>query len=131
MDHYQIIKNLHVTCVVLSISGFVLRGVWVLRGSPWTGHRLTRVLPHFVDTTLLVSAVTLLYLSSYRPTGSDWLTFKLLGVLLYIVLGVVALRAGRTAPAGQRVYRCATGLHLCCRCCSDRATLASGLKVYL
>ncbi|MBP81932.1 MAG: regulator SirB [Acidiferrobacteraceae bacterium] len=96
MDHYQIIKNLHVTCVVLSISGFVLRGVWVLRGSPWTGHRLTRVLPHFVDTTLLASAVTLLYLSSYRPTGSDWLTFKLLGVLLYIVLGVVALRAGRT-----------------------------------
>ncbi len=35
------------------------------------------------------------------------------------------------APAGQCVYRCATGLHLCCRCCPDRATLASGLKVHL
>ena len=100
MDSYQIIKNIHVSCAGLSIAGFVLRSAWVLRGSPSAQHRLTRVVPHFIDTTLLLSALGLLYLSGYRPSGSDWLTFKLVGVILYIAFGMVALRAGRTM--GQR-----------------------------
>ena len=30
---YYLIKNLHVTCVVLSAAGFLLRGTWMLTGS--------------------------------------------------------------------------------------------------
>ena len=100
MDSYQIIKNIHVSCAGLSIAGFVLRSVWMLRGSPCVHHRLTRVVPHLIDATLLLSALGLLYLSTYRPNGSDWLTFKLMGVILYIAFGMVALRAGSTT--GQR-----------------------------
>ena len=100
MDSYQIIKNIHVSCAGLSIVGFVLRSAWVLRDSPCAHHRLARVVPHFIDATLLLSALGLLYLSAYRPSGSDWLTFKLMGVILYIALGIVALRAGCTT--GQR-----------------------------
>ena len=71
MDSYQIIKNIHVSCAGLSIAGFVLRSVWALRGSPSAHHRLTRVVPHFIDAALLLSALGLLYLSAYRPSGSD------------------------------------------------------------
>ena len=108
MDSYQIIKNIHVSCAGLSIAGFVLRSVWMLRGSPCVHHRLTRVVPHLIDATLLLSALGLLYLSAYRPSGSDWLTFKLMGVILYIAFGMVALGAGRTM--GQRAVAVAAAL---------------------
>ncbi len=108
MDSYQIIKNIHVSCAGLSIAGFVLRSAWVLRGSPSAHYRLTRVVPHFIDATLLLSALGLLYLSGYRPSGSDWLTFKLMGVILYIVFGMIALNAGRTM--GQRAIAVAATL---------------------
>jgi uncharacterized membrane protein SirB2 len=108
MDSYQIIKNVHVSCAGLSIAVFVLRSAWVLRGSPSAHHRLTRVVPHFIDATLLLSALGLLYLSGYRPSGSDWLTFKLMGVILYIAFGMIALDAGRTM--GQRAITVAAAL---------------------
>ena len=100
MDSYPIIKNIHISCAGLSIVGFVLRSAWVPCGSPSAHHRLTRVVPHFIDATLLLSALGLLFLSAYRPSGSDWLTFKLMGVILYIAFGIVALRADCTM--GQR-----------------------------
>ena len=31
---YFAIKNLHVTCVVLSATGFLLRGLWMITGRP-------------------------------------------------------------------------------------------------
>jgi len=96
MDTYSLIKYIHVGCAVLSVCGFVIRGAWALGDSPRLHHRLVRVLPHGVDTVLLASALLMLYLSSYRPTGSDWLSYKLVGVLLYIGFGMLALRRGRS-----------------------------------
>ena len=34
MTAYLLLKHLHVTCVVISITGFFLRGIWMLRDSP-------------------------------------------------------------------------------------------------
>ncbi|HCX87819.1 MAG TPA: regulator SirB [Gammaproteobacteria bacterium] len=96
MDTYSLIKYIHTGCAALSVCGFVVRGVWALRDSPQLHHRLVRVLPHVVDAVLLASALLMLYLSSYRPSGSDWLSYKLAGVLLYIGFGMLALRRGRT-----------------------------------
>ncbi len=93
---YLALKHLHVTCVVLSGFGFCLRGLWMLSGSPRLGHRLTRILPHLVDTLLLGSALTLAWLSGQYPFAAGWLTAKLGGLLVYIVLGSVALKRGRT-----------------------------------
>lgn len=98
---YLAIKHLHVTCVVLSGLGFLLRGFWMWRPSPWLAHRLTRRLPHLVDSVLLVSALTLATMSGQWPFAQPWLTVKLGGLLAYIVLGALALRYGRT-PAIRR-----------------------------
>ena len=49
-----------------------------------------------MDTLLLASALTLAGLSGQYPFVQAWLTAKVLGLLVYIVLGVVALR-GLTA----------------------------------
>ncbi|MDX9718055.1 SirB2 family protein [Thauera sp. WH-2] len=93
---YYAIKNLHITCVVLSAAGFLLRGLWMMTGNPLLQHRLTRILPHLVDTTLLLSAITLTVLIQQYPFVAGWATAKILGLIVYILLGTVALKRGRT-----------------------------------
>ena len=102
---YLAIKHLHVTCIVLSGLGFCLRGFWMLSESPLRQHRLARVLPHVVDTLLLGSAVTMAWMSGQYPFVNGWLTAKLFGLLAYILLGMMALKRGRTL-AIRRGYFC-------------------------
>ena len=93
------LKLVHVTAVALSGAGFVLRGIWMLRDSPLLKARLTRILPHIVDTVLLGSAIWLALRIYQYPFVHGWLTAKVLGLALYIVLGTVALKRGRTRRA--------------------------------
>lgn len=99
---YLALKHLHVTCVVLSGLGFCLRGWWMLRESPLRQHSLTRVVPHIVDTLLLGSALTMAWMSGQYPFVNGWLTAKLFGLLAYILLGMMALKRGRTLAVRAR-----------------------------
>jgi len=99
---YLALKHLHVTCVVLSGLGFCLRGWWMLHESPLGQHRLTRVVPHIVDSLLLGSALTMAWMSSQYPFVNGWLTAKFLGLLAYILLGMMALKRGRTRAIRAR-----------------------------
>ena len=91
----DILKAAHVGSAILSISGFVLRGVWMLQGSPLLKARATRILPHVVDTVLLVSALALALRNAQYPFVHAWLTAKVLALILYIALGSIALKRGR------------------------------------
>ncbi len=93
---YLLLKLTHVTCVVLSYAGFVLRGVWMIRDSRMIERRWMRVLPHVVDTVLLASAIALAVMLKQYPLAEPWLTAKVAGLVLYIVLGMVALKYGST-----------------------------------
>ena len=96
MSGYLALKYLHVTCVVISGLGFLLRGWWMWSGSAWAGRRLVRRLPHVVDTFLLGSALTMAWLSHQYPFVQAWLTAKFFALLIYIVAGSFALKRGRT-----------------------------------
>ena len=98
---YLALKHLHVACVVLSGLGFALRGWWMLNDSPLLKARLTRVVPHVVDTLLLGSALVMAWQSSQYPFAQGWLTAKFFGLLAYILCGTMALKRARTK--GQRV----------------------------
>jgi uncharacterized membrane protein SirB2 len=91
-----LLKHLHISCVALSYSLFFLRGVWMMRGTLAQRGRWVRILPHAVDSVLLVSAVTLAVKLGISPLSSPWLLAKIVALLLYIALGAVALRRGRT-----------------------------------
>ena len=93
---YLTIKFIHVTCVATSFSLFFLRGIWMMRHSALLQQRWVRVVPHVVDTVLLASAVAMAVWSRQYPLGDDWLTAKVAGLILYIGLGTVAIRRGRT-----------------------------------
>lgn len=89
---YTIVKLVHVSAVVISIAGFALRGAASLAGAAWVQHRPARTVPHVVDTVLLGSAILLAWIAALNPLQVPWLAAKIIGLLLYIVIGVVALR---------------------------------------
>lgn len=94
MDLYAFVKNLHVACAVLSLFGFSLRGYWMLMGSSLLQHKISKVLPHVVDTVLLSSAILLVLLSRQYPFLVDWISIKIGLLLCYIVVGSLALKRG-------------------------------------
>ena len=99
---YATIKIAHQTAVVLSISGFLIRGAASLIGASWINTRLAKTLPHLVDTVLLLSALWLAWtLLRLAPGNAPWIIAKVGGLLVYIILGVIALRAGR--PKAVRI----------------------------
>lgn len=94
--NYPLLKMVHVTCVAASYTLFLLRGIWMIRGSALLQQRWVRIVPHLVDTVLLGSAVALAIAIGQYPLTDDWLSAKVAGLLLYIVLGSIALKRGRT-----------------------------------
>jgi uncharacterized membrane protein SirB2 len=92
----ETLKLIHVSCAFASISGFGLRGYWMVGDNPLLQHRLSKVLPHVIDTLLLGSAISLLMVLHLSPLVHLWLGAKIIALLLYIGLGMAALRFGRT-----------------------------------
>lgn len=92
---YSEIKLIHQTAVVLSVTGFLVRGVAALSGASWVRTRAARTLPHLVDTVLLVSALALAWMLRLSPHAAPWLMAKIVGLVVYVALGVLALRPGR------------------------------------
>lgn len=93
---YTVLKTVHVGSVVVSATGFVVRGLLMLAGSPLLTQRWMRIAPHVVDTVLLTSAIALAALLQQYPFVDGWLTAKVLALLAYIVLGSIALKRGPT-----------------------------------
>jgi uncharacterized membrane protein SirB2 len=93
-----IIKTIHVATALISITGFTIRGIWMLRDSPLLLQKWVRIVPHINDTVLLLSAIILAVQINQAPLVQGWLTAKVLGLLVYIGLGMVALRFGKTKP---------------------------------
>ncbi len=96
---YTLLKTTHVACVILSYALFFVRGVWMIRGSAMLGRRWVRVVPHVIDTLLLASAIAMLVVMALNPFAVPWLAAKIAGLVVYIGLGIVALRRGRTRGA--------------------------------
>ncbi|SES66320.1 Uncharacterized membrane protein SirB2 [Nitrosomonas marina] len=93
---YSLIKMIHVSSVITSFLFFFVRGIWLIKDSPILHQRWVRILPHIVDTVLLTSAITLAFKIQQSPFVDAWLTAKVIGILVYISLGMVAMRFGKT-----------------------------------
>lgn len=93
---YLTLKLIHVACVIVTYALFTLRGAWMITGSPRFAARWTRVVPHVNDTVLLAAAISLAVLSGQYPPHAPWVGAKIAGLVVYIVLGAIALRYGRT-----------------------------------
>lgn len=95
---YLAIKHIHMGAVALSALGFSARGLASLTGAAWVQSRPAKVVPHVVDTVLLLSAIALAVTLPLNPANTPWLLAKVIGLVLYIGLGVVALKAHLSKP---------------------------------
>jgi uncharacterized membrane protein SirB2 len=93
---YLFLKYIHVVAAVATISGFVLRGYWMLIESKKLQHSVTRVVPHVIDTVFLLAGIGLIWLSHVEPLKQPWLIAKFAGLIVYVLLGAVAIRRGPT-----------------------------------
>ena len=86
------LRHLHMAMAGLSILGFVLRGFWAWRAPRLLARKPVKILPHIIDTLLLLSAIGLLVAYGWNPFAQAWLVAKIGLLIVYIGLGLVALK---------------------------------------
>jgi len=104
IEFYPQIKFAHVAAVILSGSLFAVRGSLMLARSRFANHAALRMLSYAIDTTLLTAALMLMTILHQYPFAQSWLTAKVLLLVVYIVLGALALKRGRTRATQIACY---------------------------
>ncbi|MDE2345414.1 MAG: SirB2 family protein [Gammaproteobacteria bacterium] len=92
---YPDLKTLHVLFAAASLLLFVVRGGYTLLLARSLRARVWRWLPPVVDSLLLTFGIWLAVLLRINPLHADWLGVKLLCVIIYIAVGILAFRLHR------------------------------------
>jgi uncharacterized membrane protein SirB2 len=96
IELYPQVRWTHISLVLTSGALFAARGVGVLLGARWSMTLAVRRLSYTIDTALLSAAVLLLVMLGINPFAVAWLSTKIALLLVYIVLGTLALKRART-----------------------------------
>ena len=99
IEFYRQIWLVHVGAVTASGTLFFLRGAGLLSGGSWPLSLPVRLLSYAIDTTLLTAALMLMTIVQQYPFVDGWLTVKVLLLLVYIALGVMAFWRARSMAA--------------------------------
>ncbi|MBB1438103.1 SirB2 family protein [Shewanella sp. SG41-4] len=92
---YPAVKHTHMMLVGMSVIFFIVRFVLHLRQSPIMEKKFVKVAPHVIDTFLLLSGLTLCFMIKQYPFVDPWMTEKIICVVAYIALGIMALKSNR------------------------------------
>lgn len=95
---YTSMKHIHLLAIALSVLFLTVRYILMMMDSSLLQKKFFKVTPHIVDTILLASGISLIFITGFIPftAAGAWLTEKITCVLVYIALGFVALKLGRT-----------------------------------
>jgi uncharacterized membrane protein SirB2 len=105
--YYLQIKGVHVLAVLLSGGLFALRGAAVLAGQRWPMAAPLRYLSYTVDTVLLTAALMLFTMLPHAMFANGWLATKIGLLVVYVVLGTLALKRAPTPRARAIAYAAA------------------------
>jgi uncharacterized membrane protein SirB2 len=113
LEFYPQIKAVHILCVLISGALFALRGTLVLAGrnriAQWAP---VRFLSYSIDTTLLTAALMLLTILPDAMFANGWLTTKLVLLVVYVVLGTLALKRAKSRRARAVCFALALGTYI-------------------
>jgi uncharacterized membrane protein SirB2 len=112
IEFYPQIRLLHIACVVLSGALFFLRGAGVLAGVRWPMLLPVRVASYGIDTVLLTAALMLFTILPGAVFANGWLATKLALLVVYVVLGSLALKRARTPRARWLCFSAAAATYL-------------------
>ncbi|MGF1739057.1 SirB2 family protein [Photobacterium satsumensis] len=93
---YTAVKHLHMLAIILSVTLFILRYCLMMANSTLSEKKFIKITPHVVDTVLLLTGVTLIFITGFVPftEAGGWMTQKISCVLAYIALGYFTLKMG-------------------------------------
>lgn len=112
IEFYPQIRFVHILCISLSGSLFLLRGLGILAGARWPKAAPVRWLSYTIDTTLLTAALMLVVVLPGAMFANGWLYAKLALLPVYIVLGVFALGRARTSRGRRLCFLAALAVFL-------------------
>lgn len=95
-EYYLGLLHAHIGLALLSVTIFILRGGLMLADSPARHTRWLRYPSMLLDTLLLTAALMLTSVIHQYPFATGWLTVKAVLLVVYVVLGSIALKRGRT-----------------------------------
>ena len=107
IEFYPQIKQFHIFIALLSGSLFAVRGAFALAGARWPRALPVKWLSYAIDTSLLTAAMMLLTILPWAMFANGWLLTKILLIVAYVVLGVLAMRPHRTRRARALYYAAA------------------------
>ena len=112
IEFYPQIRWVHIAAVIASGVLFTLRGAGTLAGAKWPMFAPLRYLTYTIDTVLLTAALMLVTILHQYPFVHGWLTAKVLLLIVYIVLGSLALKRARTPRARAWSFAAALAVFL-------------------
>ena len=107
MEFYPQVKWTHVHAVMCSGAIFALRGGFALVGVRWSYALSVKWISYSVDTALLTAAFMLLTILPWAMFANGWLLVKIVLIVVYVVLGVFAMRPGRRQRTRALCYAAA------------------------
>lgn len=104
IEFYPQVKHAHISLALASGALFALRGAGVLAGMRWPRRAPVRYASYAIDTALLAAALVLLAILPGGMYANGWLAVKLALIVVYVVLGVFALRRARSRGGRVACY---------------------------
>ncbi len=103
-EWYVALRQAHIGFAIASVSLFMVRGLLMLAGSPRVNSPWLRFPSYAIDTLLLTAALMLTSVIRQYPFQAPWLTMKVVLLVVYVVLGSVALKRGRTRQSRAAAF---------------------------
>ena len=111
IEFYPQIRAVHIGAVIASGTLFALRGAGMLSGARWPMAAPLRYLSYSIDSVLLTAALMLIAVLPAAVFANHWLTVKLALLVLYIVLGSLALKRVHPGRARALCFAAALGVY--------------------
>ncbi|SHE20935.1 SirB2 family protein [methanotrophic endosymbiont of Bathymodiolus puteoserpentis (Logatchev)] len=86
------IKSIHMLFAILSVSGFISRIMLAEFKPTLLQAKLAKIAPHIIDTLLILTGLTLVFQGNWLAGEYGWIISKIIILLVYIGLGVLAMR---------------------------------------
>lgn len=93
MKIYYIIKIIHISLIITTITNFIIRGLTLIQEKKITNKNILNKLTHFVDSLILITGIILIIITNQYPQNSKWITVKIITILTYIIFGSICMKS--------------------------------------
>jgi uncharacterized membrane protein SirB2 len=92
---YMMFKHLHLTALGLSVVMLTLQFIGHTFDMKFKDAKWLKIVPHIVYTILLGSAIGLCIVLNQYPFVDAWVTSKLIGLVLYVLMATLIVKWAR------------------------------------